>query len=165
MCHDLKSDWEEILPYARRAHNVNFNKAIKCSPHFCVYGKEPDLTGLFLNVEPEFDQKNYGLKTASYLKKAHAAVKLCQIEADKKIVQNSQTNHEVVSIVPDDEVYIKREQSVVAKNTHLDWVGPIKVIDANDTLVYIQKSENLTDFVHRTQVVKKYVDLKTSNRS
>ena len=55
MCHDLNSDWEEILPYARRAHNVNFNKAIKCSPHFWIFGKEPDLTGLFLNVEPDLD--------------------------------------------------------------------------------------------------------------
>ena len=73
----------------------------------------------------------------------------------QKIVQNSQINHEVVSILPGEEVFIKREQSVVAKNTHLDWVGPFKVLDANDTLVFIQKSEKLTDFVHRTQVVNK----------
>ena len=155
MCHDLKSDWEEILPYARRAHNINFSAAIKCSPHFCIFGKEPDVTGLFLDIEPELNQPNHGLKIASFLKKAHAAVKLSQFEADEKVVDKSQIYHKPVPIYPGEEVFIKREQSNIAKNTHLNWIGPFKVIDVNDTLVYIQKSEKLTDFVHRSQIVKK----------
>ena len=53
------------------------------------------------------------------------------------------------------EFFIKREQSTVAKNTHLNWIGPFEVLDVNKNLVYIKKSENLTDYVHRTQVVKK----------
>ena len=155
MCHNLKSDWEDILPYARRAHNINFNKAIKCSPHFCIYGKEPDLTGLFLNIEPNFNQENHGSNIASYLKQAHAAVKLCQLEADEKVVAKSETYHDAIDIFPGDQVYIKREQSVVAKNTHLNWIGPFEVLDNNETLVFIKKSENQTDFVHRNQIVKK----------
>ena len=155
MCHNLQSDWEEILPYARRAHNINFNKAIKCSPHFCIFGKEPNVTGLFLNIEPKVDLKNYGLNTASYLRQAHAAVKLCQLEADEKVVEKSQIFHKAVDISPGDSVFIKREQSVIAKNTHLNWIGPFEVLDINDTLVFIKKSENQTDFIHRNQIVKK----------
>ena len=105
MCHDLKSDWEEILPYARRAHNTNYSSAIKCSPHFCIYGKEPDLTGLFSDIEPKLDQPNHGLKIASYFKRAHTAVKLSQLEIDKKVVKNSQTYHKAISIFHGDRVF------------------------------------------------------------
>ena len=80
---------------------------------------------------------------------------MCQLEADEKVVAKSETYHDAIDIFPGDQVYIKREQSVVAKNTHLNWIGPFEVLDNNETLVFIKKSENQTDFVHRNQIVKK----------
>ena len=82
-------------------------------------------------------------------------MKLCQLEADEKVVEKSQIFHKAVDISPGDSVFIKREQSVIAKNTHLNWIGPFEVLDINDTLVFIKKSENQTDFIHRNQIVKK----------
>ena len=154
LCHDLQTDWEEMLPYARRAHNINFNKAIKCSPHFCVFGREPDVTGLFLDIGSNLNPVEHGHKTASFLKKAHAAVKLAQAAADIRVVENSQIYHKPTKIYPGDDVYIKRDQSISAKTNHLNWVGPYKVLNVNDTLVHIKKSEKIEDFIHRTQVVK-----------
>ena len=113
-----------MLPYARRAHNINFNKAIKCSPHFCVFGREPDVTGLFLDIESDLNPADHGHKTASFLKKAHAAVKLAQAAADTQVVESSQIYHKPTQIYPGDDVYIKRDQSTSAKINHLNWVGP-----------------------------------------
>ena len=52
-----------------------------------------------------------------------------------------------------DQVLIKRDQSVASKTTNLPWVGPFSVINANNSIVQIQKN-NVVDFIHRTQVVK-----------
>ena len=83
----------EIRVRKHWTHNINFNKAIKCSPHFCVFGREPDVTGLFLDIESNLNPAEHEHKTASFLKKAHAAVKLAQAAADIRVVENSQIYH------------------------------------------------------------------------
>ena len=87
------------------------------------------------------------------MKKAYCAIKLCQAEADANVRNKNCPNFEIPEIFAGDEVLIKRDQSVASKTTNLPWVGPYKVINANDCIVQIQK-DNVVDFIHRTQVVK-----------
>jgi hypothetical protein len=87
------------------------------------------------------------------LKRAYCAIKLCQAEADANVRNKNCPNFEIPEIFAGDEVLMKRDQSVASKTTNLPWVGPYKVINANDAIVLIQK-DNVVDFIHRIQVVK-----------
>ena len=53
LCEDLKLDWEEALPYARRAFNMAINSATKMSLHLLVFGREPNITGLDIHSTNE----------------------------------------------------------------------------------------------------------------
>ena len=119
--------WEELIPYARRAHNIGFNRATKSSPHFCIYGKELDIIGLKLFSEEKLSPLEYGQKSATTLEKAFEAIKICQNQADLKQTANNLPNFKIVQIKPGDYVYVKRDQSVAAKTDHLIWTGPYKV--------------------------------------
>ena len=141
-----------MLPYARRAHNINHNNATNCSPYFCIFGKKPEVTGLFNDIFSNSPEE-HGHKTASMLKKAYCAVKLCQAEADANVRNKNCPNFQITEIFAGDRVLIKRDQSVASKTTNLSWVGPYLVLNANDAIVQIQK-DNVIDFIHRTQVVK-----------
>ena len=152
LVNDKNSDWEDMLPYARRAHNINHNNAINCSPYFCIFGKKPEVTGLFNDIYCNSPEEN-GHKTASVLKKAYCAIKLCQAEADANDRNKNCPNFKITEIFAGDQVLIKRDQSVASKTTNLSWIGPYLVINANNAIVQIQK-DNVVDFIHRTQVVK-----------
>ena len=147
--------WEELIPYARRAHNISFNRATKCSPHFCVYGKEPDITGLKLFSEEKLSPLEYGQKSATTLEKAFEAIKICQNQADLKQTANNLPNFKIVQIKPGDYVYVKRDQSVAAKTDHLIWIGPYKVLGVMDCIVEILKENDKKDYVHRVHVCLK----------
>ena len=101
--------WEKLIPYARRAHSISFNRATKCSPYFCVTGREPDITGLELNSEEILSPLKYGEKSANTLEKAYKAIKLCQYEADIKQTSNNLPKFKIVQIYPGDYVYVKRQ--------------------------------------------------------
>ena len=51
---------------------------------------------------------------------------------------------------------MKRQQSVSAKNSHFDWIGPFLVTNTADCIVEIQKNAENRDFVHRSHVIKKH---------
>jgi len=156
MCEDNAMDWEQALPYCRRAFNLAFNAATKCSPHFAIFGREPDLTGL---TPPSGEKvcktpQTYGLKIKELMLKAHAAIKRSQEIADLKLEKQLQPAFQSENIQPGDEVLLKREQSVEAKRSHLPWIGPFKVISSNRHILRIENTIGKRDFVHRQHVVK-----------
>ena len=142
-----------MLPYARRAHNINVNYSTKCSPYYAIYGVAPNVTGLFEDIYSNLTPLEYGAKTSSTLKKAYCAMKMCQAEADNNVRNRNSPKNQIVEIIPGDKVLIKRDQAVSAKTTNLPWVGPYNVSATNDSIVKIEK-DNKIDFIHRTQVVK-----------
>ena len=155
LCNDSDLEWTEALPYARRAHNISYNASTKVSPYFCVYGKNPNITGLMNITETSRNPHDFGKNQATILQKAYKAIKISQSGADLALRKRNEPHFEVTPINIGDLVYLKRDQSVAAKNTHLEWIGPFRVNNVSDCIVEIQKNENSKDFVHRTHVIKK----------
>ena len=92
LCNSSDLDWVEALPYVRRAHNVAFNSATKVSPYFCVFGRNPDLTGLF-NLKPvSSNPKDYSKNLATTLQKAYKAIRVSQSGADKNLRDRNEPN-------------------------------------------------------------------------
>ena len=147
--------WEELIPYARRAHNISFNRAIKCSPHFCVYGKEPDIAGLNFISNKNSSPLEYGQNKATTLKKAYEAIKISQDQADVNQTNKNLPKFKVVEIKAGDFVYVKRDQSVAAKTDHAIWTGPFKVLSVRDCIVEILRYNDTKDYIHRVHVCLK----------
>ena len=147
--------WEDLIPYARRAHNISFNRAIKCSPHFCVYGREPDITGLNLDAQKFLSPLDNSRRCENTLAKAYQAIKICQTEAAIKQTKNNLPKFKIVEIKVGDFVYVKRDQSAAAKSDHANWIGPYRVLNVNDCIVEILKENDTTDYVHRVHVCLK----------
>jgi hypothetical protein len=68
-----------------------------------------------------------------------------------------QGNKEVEDFEPGSQCYLKRPQSVVAKNFKLNSLGPYEAISCNDSVVKIKDDTGQTDFVHRSHVHPKLV--------
>ena len=154
LCNSSDLDWAEALPYVRRAHNISYNSATKISPFFCVFGYDPDITGLINAKSNHSSPASYSEVLVSNLEKAYKAIRISQSEADAKSRDRNRPILPVIDIEPDDYVYLHRSQSVVAKETHMNWIGPYKVTQVYDSIVEIQLNDQKLDFVHRSHVVK-----------
>jgi hypothetical protein len=156
LVNDLSIDWPEALMYARYAHNVAFNCATKCSPFFTVFGRDPNITQLENSKNWNNSPVDNGKRVATVLEKAHAAIKISQSEADLKFENRVNPKFEIINIDLGDDIYLKRAQSVAAKGTHMNWVGPFRVTKSNGSIIEIQKDcpDGPKDYVHRSHVVK-----------
>ena len=74
LCEAQNLDWEEALPYTLRALNRSWNAATKTSPHFIVYGRKPDITGIEIDGPKGATPLEYGLRIRNILGIAHSAV-------------------------------------------------------------------------------------------
>ena len=156
LVNDLTIDWPEALMYARYAHNVAVNSATKCSPFFTVFGRDPNIAQLSKQPDIKISAQDNGKTVATVLEKAHAAIRISQGVADNNVENRVNTNIKIVDIEIGDQVYLKREQSVAAKGSHFNWVGPFTVTKTNESVLQIQKEcpDGPKDYVHRTHVVK-----------
>jgi hypothetical protein len=80
--NDSDIEWTEALSYARRAHNINYYASTKVSPYFCVYGKNPNITGLMNLTETLRNPHDFGKNQATILQKAYKAIKIRKLGAD-----------------------------------------------------------------------------------
>ena len=155
--NERNCDWIDILDFCVYAMNAAFNRATKCSPFACIFGRNPDL-GL-----PSLDEKDlsaanpvgYGMNVRVTLEKIHKFVKISAFEADKLAAEKAkQTGKDSVKIVPGDIVYIKRPLSSEAKASKLDWIGPFTVIKTNQHVIKVQSESGDTDWISRAHTIK-----------
>ena len=146
-------DWEEALPYTLHALNRSWNAATKRSPHFIIYGREPDLTGIELDGPKGATPIAYGLRIRKILEIAHSAVQKAQSRANVKLDKRLEPAFSVLDLKPGDFVHLKRDQSVKSSGGKFPWIGPYEVLKVNDHFVKIDKNGDI-DFVHREHVVK-----------
>ena len=157
LSNELSIEWDEALMYAKYAHNVAYNAATKTSPYFAVYGRNPEnLNFNIVKYKDGVTPLENGNRVATILEKAHAALKIAQNDADKKFESRNNPKVNILPVKVGDEVFLKRDQQVAAKSTHLNWVGPFKVTKVHDCVLEILKDDKgTTDYVHRSHCVLK----------
>ena len=64
---------------------------------------------------------------------------------NKNAVQKASNGKPQVKIKTGDIVYVKRPQSAVAKDTKLDWIGPLTVVKTNDHVIKVQTASGDED--------------------
>ena len=149
-------DWIDILDFCVYAMNAAYNRATKCSPFAVIFGRNPDL-GLPTLTENDISSSNpvgYGMNVRVTLEKVHKFVRLSAFEADKNAVEKASKGKPPIKIVPGDIVYVKRPQSAVAKETKLDWIGPLTVLKTNDHVIKIRTASGDEDWISRAHTIK-----------
>jgi len=153
-CAEKGCDWATALPYIVNSMNMAKNKSTKCSPYECVFGQKPKFglpspTGKDLKSG---DPRTYGLNVRLLLENVHESVKTAAEAADLAIESRVKSRKQQ-RLEVGDEVLIKREHSVVAKETKMPWIGPYKILDTNQHVIRISDGEN-SDWIHRNHIYK-----------
>ena len=154
--NERNCDWIDILDFCVYAMNAAYNRATKCSPFAVIFGRNPDL-GLPTLTENDLSSSNpvgYGMNVRVTLEKVHKFVRLAAFEADKNAVEKASKGKPPVKIVPGDIVYVKRPQSAVAKDSKLDWIGPLTVLKTNDHVIKIRTVSGDEDWISRAHTIK-----------
>jgi len=155
-CAEKRCDWAESLPYCVSAMNLAHNKATGVSPHRAVFGTMPDL-GLPKIPGKELrctEPLSYGLTVRHMLDRIHQLVTISAEAADLSLEKRVNKGGTVQKIAIGDMVYVKRERSVVAVRSKLNWIGTYRVIDTNDLIIRISDDKDNTDWVHRHHVLR-----------
>ena len=118
-----------------------------------MFGRRAGLRGELENISAD-SPAQYGIKITEILKNAHSAVKKAQAKSDLKLEDQLRLRYSAEPLSPNDMIYLKREQSVKAKESHLSWIGPFRVLDTNGHIVKIAYDDDNHDYVHREHCVK-----------
>lgn len=155
-CAEKRCDWVIALPFVINAMNMAVNKSTKCSPYECVFGQKPNFgfptpTGKNMkSAEP----LSYGLNVRLLLEGVHRYAKTAA-EATDLAMEMRQKKHKLQHVEINDEVYVKREHSVVAKVTKLPWTGPYRITDTNQHVIKISDGKGNSDWIHRNHIFKR----------
>jgi len=152
---DRKCSWEDALPYVRRAMNMAKNSATGCSPYYAIYGREPILCGVLApGVEDRSTEPlSYGATIQQRLQCAHKMIIITNNEADNALERRDNPIYPADELYTNDYAYLYRPESTSAKESHLSWIGPYKVLESNQQIVKIERCGN-EEWVHRNHLVK-----------
>ena len=153
--HDLNLDWEECLPFIRRSMNNAKNISTGCSPHFLLFGREPNVTGLQLPSGTNTDPYSYGKHVRDTLIKADSMMKLANKEADLNMETRLNPKYEPPDINVGDQICINSEHRVEAHKSKLPWPGPFSVLKSNGSVIQLSTKNDETQWIHRYHCIKK----------
>ena len=146
--------WTEILDSVVSNMNACINKATGVSPHYLVTGREPEF-GYPLQIDTQSTSSTveYAKSVTDKLTEVMKAVKVANLAADEKYDAKLRKWHEQDPVDIDDDVLIYRPQSVEAKRTNLNWIGPFRVLKTNNMVVQILKDGD-PEWIHMAHVRK-----------
>jgi hypothetical protein len=152
--NDQGCDWEDALPSVVSWINRAPNKSIKSSPWKVIFGRDYNDSGLALPTEVNAKTASqYARQVRNILSSAHKMVRIAQQEADS-VLDKKSPYFNPITIVPGDEVYVKRDFSAEAKRQKQPYIGPYLVQKCNDCILFINM-DGRSEPVHRSHVVKK----------
>ena len=157
LCAEQNYDWVTALPYCVNAMNLAKNSATGCAPYFCVFGRKPCFGWPTLgeNGVKSTTALGYGANVREVLDRIHYLVQLSAEEADKAMENRLNKGRPPERLFVGDEVYIKRDQSAVAKATNLPWVGTYRILDTNQRVIKVSDNNGNSDWIHRNHVIKR----------
>ena len=155
LCEERHCGWTQVLEATVSNMNACINRATKYSPYELVTGRKPEFgfPGEANSIETHSSGVVYAQKVKSKINEIYRAVKIANEEADFKMDAKLRQYLSKNPILPNDEVLIFRPQSVMAKRTHMDWIGPYRVLKTNNMVIQVIK-DGLKDWVHMAHVRK-----------
>ena len=153
LCEERSCQWLDILQEVVSNMNSMVNMSTGVSPHFIVTGRHPSLN--LPNADNDKnrnpDPKLYGMSLSRQLIKVHKAVAVAAAEADSKM-ESRLNSSPSKPLHPGDKVLLYRPVSAEAKRNKLPWLEGYTVVQSNNMVVKIRNEDNLTFWVHRTQL-------------
>ena len=153
LCEERSCQWLDILQEVISNMNAMENRSTGVSPHYIVTGRHPSLNlpkaDDDQNRNP--DPKTYGMNLSRKLIKIHKAVAVAAAEADAKMELRLNTSPNK-PLNPGDKVLLYRPMSAEAKRNKLPWLEGYTVLKSNNMVVKIRNNDNITCWVHRTQL-------------
>ena len=153
LCEERSVQWLDVLNEVVSNMNSMTNRSTGVSPHYIITGRHPSL-----NLPKKDDDKNrnpdpklYGMKLSRELLKVHRAVAIAAAEADAKM-ENRLNTSPSKPLNPGDKVLLYRPVSAEAKRNKLPWLEGFTVVKSNNMVVKIRNEENISCWVHRTQL-------------
>ena len=133
--------------------NSMTNMSTGVSPHYIVTGRHPSLN--LPNADNDKnrnpDPKLYGMNLSRQLIKVHKAVAIAAAEADEKM-ESRLNSSPTKPLNPGDKVLLYRPMSAEAKRNKLPWIQGYTVVKSNNMVTKIRNDDNVTCWVHRTQL-------------
>ena len=154
--HERRAQWDTIIKPIVRIMNCTPNSATKVSPHFAVFGKQPRVSQFDEN-QPEQNRTmdEHLLENRKALEEIHKNIRVCQMEADKRVEKQLDPKVQAELIETGDQILLYRPHSAMAKRSKCKWIGPYDVIATNDRVIKIADDEGKSDWVHRSHVCLK----------
>ena len=153
LCEERSCQWLDILQEVVSNMNSMTNMSTGVSPHYIVTGRHPSLN--LPNADNDKnrnpDPKLYGMNLSRQLIKVHKAVAIAAAEADEKM-ESRLNSSPTKPLNPGDKVLLYRPVSAEAKRNKLPWLEGYTVVQSNNMVVKIRNEDNLTFWVHRTQL-------------
>ena len=153
LCEERSCQWLDILQEVISNMNAMTNMSTGVSPHYIITGRHPSL-----NLPNADNDKNrnpypklYGMNLSRQLIKVHKAVAIAAAEADAKMESRLNTSP-TKPLNPGDKVLLYRPVSAEAKRNKLPWLEGYTVVKSNNMVTKIRNAENVTCWVHRTQL-------------
>ena len=153
LCEERKIQWLDVLQEVVSNMNAMTNMSTGVSPHFIVTGRHPSLNLPKVDNDENRnpDPKLYGMNLSRQLIKVHKAVAIAAAEADEKM-ESRLNSSPTKPLNPGDKVLLYRPMSAEAKRNKLPWLEGYTVVKSNNMVVKIRNDENVTCWVHRTQL-------------
>ena len=153
LCEERKIQWLDVLQEVVSNMNAMTNMSTGVSPHFIVTGRHPSLN--LPNADNDKnrnpDPKLYGMNLSRQLIKVHKAVAIAAAEADEKM-ESRLNSSPTKPLNPGEKVLLYRPMSAEAKRNKLPWLEGYTVVKSNNMVVKIRNDDNITCWVHRTQL-------------
>ena len=149
-------DWPSVIQRIVYIMNAAKNRSTKASPFEVVFGRPAKLSAFDKDCDlpsgeniPEFLRNR-----ARVTDLLHKKLALCQKSADD-VVRSDRPRHAPETLEPGDEVFLKRENSAVAKSKHLRWLGPYICVRSNGHVVQLSDQDGHLDWFHRSDILKR----------
>ena len=153
LCEERSCQWLDILQEVISNMNAMTNRSTGVSPHFILTGRHPSLNlprkDDDTNRNP--DPKLYAMKLGRKLIKVHKAVAIAAAESDAKM-EARLNSVPTKPLNPGDKVLLYRPVSAEAKRNKLPWLEGYTVVKSNNMVIKIRNNDNVTCWVHRTQL-------------
>ncbi|MAB74963.1 MAG: hypothetical protein CMO47_00670, partial [Verrucomicrobiales bacterium] len=153
-----RNTWLDNVSLVQSVLNACPSKATGKSPFMAVFGRPyemPKLPAVPKSVQNSFF-KSCSSSIGERRKIIHNAIKKLNTAADEIAIQKANNrNYDQSELAPNTEVLVFREQSVEAKRSHMPWIGPFKVVKANElTAKLLDPKTGQMDYVSRHHIRK-----------
>ena len=153
LCEERKIQWLDILQEVVSNMNAMANMSTGVSPHYIITGRHPSLNLPKTDNDQirHPDPASYGMKVNDQMNKVFKAVAIAAKETDSKM-ESRLNSSPSKPLHPGDKVLLFRPESAEAKRNKLPWLEGYTVVSSNNMVVKIRNDENVTCWVHRTQL-------------